>query len=438
MKKSYSKRSYLILGAGREGQATARYLTTRYPGVSCTIADIEEVEGDVGTAKKLYGDDYPDSLKSWDVTVVSPGIPPSTTLLKTAKEIWTATNIFLEECTGVVVGITGSKGKSTTSALLHHLLVTAERDARLVGNIGTPALDELLQPYTDETVFVFEMSSYQTSRLQQGPEYAVLLSLFPEHIDYHGSVEQYYADKLCITTTQTAEQHVYYNSQDEELHELVQETAAQKHAFPSTHSVQELRSALYYTDRHIIDLEDLPLIGAHNTMNAIAACTLAIALDVPVDSLAQGLKTFAPLSHRLETVGTFQEITFIDDAISTSPESTLAALEAVPNVSTLLLGGQDRGYDFSTLAEKIKELEIQNIILFPDTGKQIRNALQAQKYLPQQVLETSSMEEAVRFAYTHTPPGEVCLLSCASPSYSVFKNFEDRGDQFQEAIKKLA
>jgi UDP-N-acetylmuramoylalanine--D-glutamate ligase len=184
------------------------------------------------------------------------------------------------------------------------------------------------------------------------------------------------------------------------------------------------------------------LLGEHNLRNISAIVALAEMLGIDDEVLHQTVKDFQPVRHRLQFVGTFRGIDFYDDAISTTPESTIAALDALGDrVETIFLGGLDRGYDFSTLVEKIKKSQIKQIVFFPESGEKIAEMLGVSRLsdapLIEKYLHTASMEEAVRFAYEHTSSGKVCLLSTASPSYSVWKNFEEKGELFQEWVKKL-
>lgn len=438
MSADFLHKRILVLGAGREGLSVVQYILHLHPDADITLADTSQTRHDIGGVTQLTGTDYPTTLADWDVVVVSPGIPPHTQLLQTAQAITTATNIFFEDVLGAVVAVTGSKGKSTTSSLIAAILKHGNTRVHLVGNIGTPALDVLREHNTRDELFVYELSSYQASRLVQGPDVAVIVNLFPEHLDYHGGVEQYYRDKLRITTTQTADQVVFYNSTNNELAQQIAVSKAQKVSWPDERGAHHEQDGLYYGTEKIIALNEIPLLGTHNIENCLGAISIAKYFQVQNQDIATAIRSFTPLRHRLQPVGTYQHITFYDDAISTTPESTLAALSVFPNVGCILLGGLDRGYDFRHLAQVIAAKEIPTIIFFPDTGSTIRAAIEATGYTPKHIMETRSMEEAVMFAYAHTPHNTVCLLSCASPSYSVFKNFEDKGDQFQHWVKKLS
>lgn len=444
-----SHKKILVLGAGREGAATWKYLHTTYPTCEVTIADQQTIENtffglklDNNIQKKtspdkfLFNNDYPESLDKWDITVISPGYKPDTTLLDSAHKITTATNLFFQDCQGTIIGVTGSKGKSTTASLLAHILKKVKPNTYLVGNIGQPALLELSQHNSPNDIFVFELSSYQTSRLVSGPDIAIVLNLFPEHIDYHRSVSKYYLDKLQITMKQNTTQSVFYNIENEQLTKYIKSSTAQLHAFPDNKKIHLADDYLKNGSEQIINIDTLPLRGEHNLMNVIAAVSCAVEFDVTNETIAAALHSFQPLPHRLETVGTWHEITFVDDAISTTPESTIAALNTIDNVSTLILGGQDRAFDYSELTKKIKTLKVDNIVLFPDADDRIMHAFGKANFQPS-ILQTSSMEEAVKFAYKKTSAGATCLLSCAAPSYSIFQNFEDKGNQFKRWANKL-
>lgn len=411
-----------VLGAGVEGRAASQFLHTIYPHLNITLAD-------------QHDQSYPTDLSSYDCVVVSPGIPPSTPLLETAREITTATNIFLDHCKGTVIAVTGSKGKSTTASLIAHLLKTAGFTVELVGNIGVPGVAKLLERNSPDEIFVYEMSSYQASRLEHGPDIAVIVNLFPEHMNYHGSLEQYYTDKMKITTLQTAEQTVVYNSENAELTQRIATSHAKKISYPQESGFHVETDGVYSKTERLATFDELPLKGMHNASNIIAALTAAATVRaIDTTTLREGILSFKPLRHRLQIVGYSEDITWVDDAISTTPESTLAALAAFPNTGALILGGLDRGYNFTELGKEIARRRIPVLVFFPDTGKTIETAIRSAGFTAPHTLHTTSMNEAVEFIAAHCEKRTTALLSCASPSYTLFKNFEDKGDQFSNAV----
>lgn len=427
--------SVCILGAGTEGRSVVEFLQHTYPHLHITLADTNTDAVNVSGVEMRYGNAYPTSLESWDCVVVSPGIPPSTPLLATARAITTGTNIFFEQCVGKIIAVTASKGKSTTSTLIAHILHTAGHPATVVGNIGTPALHALLNVNTSDHTYVYELSSYQASRLSHGPDVAVVLNLFPEHMNYHGSLEQYYKDKMNITTLQTAEQVVVYNTENLELVRRINSSVAQKISYPQTHGYHIGEDGIYQDSICIATFQELPLKGLHNASNVVAALTAASTIcSIDLLKARTALLSFTPLPHRLHIIGYAEDITWVDDAISTTPESTLAALAAFPHTGAIILGGLDRGYDFSALATEIAQRKIPVLVFFPDSGRTIERAIQQAGWTAPHTLHTTSMQEAVEYIAMHCTKRTAALLSCASPSYSLFKNFEDKGDKFKTAV----
>lgn len=389
-------KSALIVGYGAEGKATEAYLKQQFPDIT------------IDTADQTSGENYLHTQQAYDIAIKTPGLTKD----KITIQYTTATNIFFSEFRGTVIGVTGSKGKSTTASLIHAILCEAGLPAKLAGNIGAPMLD-ILRESDEKTIAVLELSSYQLDDIEYSPHIAVVTNLFPEHMDYHGDVEHYYDAKKNIIRFQKENDFFVYGDSTPISREWAQETRSQ---------------ALPYEELPF-DGEKIPLLGEHNADNVRAAITVAHILGVPDSTIESAVSKFKGLPHRLELVGEFKGIRFYDDAISTTPESTIAAVKAVPNVQTIFLGGHDRGYDFSELEREVRARGITKIVLFPDTGTRMfadRNDLT--------ILETSSMKEAVAFAYAHTPDGGAALLSCASPSYGLWKNFEEKGDHFKKEV----
>ncbi|MFZ2975494.1 MAG: UDP-N-acetylmuramoyl-L-alanine--D-glutamate ligase [Candidatus Moraniibacteriota bacterium] len=394
-------RDVLLLGFGKEGEITKRYIEKFHPNIEIGIAD------------KSEGKDYLKKQENFDLAVKTPGIPKRfMTILYT-----TATNIFFSQIKNITIGVTGSKGKSTTASLIYSILKEAGKKVRLVGNIGSPMLEALLKPIDEDEIFVIELSSYQLDDIEYSPNISVMLNLFPEHMNYHGDEKKYYEAKSNIIKFQSSEDYFIYNAKDKRIKKLASDSKAKKFPFNNILSFKDVSHSL---------------LGQHNQENIKAAIAVANIFKISQKTIKVALEKFQPLPHRLELVGEFQGIRFYDDAISTTPQSTIAALQAIPNVKTIMLGGEDRGYDFSQLEKQLRKYKIENIVLFPDSGKRILKSKQNFR-----VLETKSMEKAVEFAYKYTPKGSVCLLSTASPSYSLWKNFEEKGELFKEFVRKL-
>ena len=410
-----------ILGFGKEGQSALRALQEFAADASITISDKNpSVLIDEGNIEKQLGDQWLNNLDQFDVIIKSPGIPPTKEIEASREKVTSTTKIFLDtvkEKNSVVIGVTGSKGKSTTASLIAHILKSGGKDAYLVGNIGIPSLD-LLKQAKAETIFVQEMSSFQLMDLTVSPEIAVITSFFPDHLDYHGSVKEYLEAKRNITKHQKETDQVFYGSQWKEVTSLAESSSGKKHPYSKYDSP--------------VDIKETKLLGSHNLCNIAGAYKVALHLGVSERVAIEAIKTFEGLPHRLQLLGSFAEINWVDDAISTTPESTIAALEALEgNVETLICGGQDRGNDFSELGTFISGSNIKTVIVFPESGIRIKDSISNKDI---KIIEASNMEQAVSEAKTNTSPNRACLLSPASPSYNMYKNFEEKGEVFKSEI----
>lgn len=371
-----------ILGYGKEGHVTEKYLKEKYPHLKIGILD------------QSLDKDYLAKQNQYDLAIKTPGIQKRMVTIPYT----TATNIFFSQNKNFTIGITGSKGKSTTSSLIYEIIKAAGRKVRFVGNIGNPMLGVLLEKVDPEEIFVIEMSSYMLDDIEYSPNIALLINLFPEHMDYHGSVEAYYSAKKNIFKFQKSGDFAVMQP---------------------------------FKDKIPLKRSEIPLLGQHNVKNIQAAIKVVRILNISNEAIAKAIKNFKPLPHRLELVGSFDGITFYDDAISTTPESTIEAIKSLKSVGTILLGGEDRGYDFHALEKVLMAYKIKNIVLFPESGARILTS--KDKF---NTFNTADMKKAVDFAFKNTPKGKICLLSTASPSYSLWKNFEEKGDLFQKYIKK--
>src|SRR3989339_65975 len=395
-------KNILILGYGEEGEVTKKYIKKNYSNFK------------IGTADLKLGKNYLEKQKDYDMAVKTPGIAKS--FVKVPYT--TATNIFFSKNKNTTVGITGSKGKSTTASLIYSILKEAGKNVRILGNIGNPMLSALSEPIRENEIFVLELSSYQLDDIDFSPNIAVVTNLFPEHMDYHIGLDNYYNTKKNIIRFQNKTDTFIYNQKNAKLRKWVSDAKGKTVSF---------------SDKIDIDNLKIPLLGQHNRENIGAAIAVARIFNISDKIIKKVIEKFKPLPHRLEFVDEFKNIKFYDDAISTTTESTIEAIKSLKNIGTIFLGGEDRGYNFLQLEKTIKKYRIKNIVLFPNSGKRI---FKSQKGL--NILKTSSMEKAVSFAYRHTEKGKICLLSCASPSYSLWKNFEEKGDLFKEFVKKYS
>jgi len=392
-------KNILILGYGKEGKITHKYLNIKYPKKEISIADQEQGSG------------YLEKQKHYDIAVKTPGLSKQNVTI----QYTTATNIFFSEVKNKIIGITGSKGKSTTTSLIYEMLKTADIKAHLLGNIGKPMLEALMKPIKKGDIFVLELSSYQLDDIEFSPNVAIITNLFPEHMDYHGGLKKYYEAKKNIIKLQTKNDFFVYNQKVKKLNDWARQSVSK--TIPLIQTIPLKNSAI-------------PLLGEHNKGNIKVAITVAKLFGVGESSIKKAIKNFKPLSHRLEFIGKFKGIKFYDDAISTTPESTILGIKSINNIKTIFLGGKDRGYNFSKLEQTIRKHNIKNVVLFPNSGKKM---FKTKKEL--NILETTQMKKAVEFAFHYTEKGGVCLLSTASPSYSLWKNFEEQGEEYKKWVR---
>ncbi len=422
--KDLTGKKICILGFGREGKAMLDALEKNAVHCEVTIADRDErIHLPPGKHWQQIGTGWLRNLTSFDVLIKSPGIPPQPEFKLVEKKMTSGTQIFWDSIKGsgaTVIGVTGSKGKSTTSSLIHEILKNAGKDAYLIGNIGEPAIKHL-KDARKNTIFVQELSSYQLMNLTSSPQIAVITSFFPEHLDYHGSLGAYLEAKKHITRFQKKNDVVFFANKSKETKEIASESKGEKIAFDPKDSP--------------VKLKQIKLQGEHNLGNIAAAYKVAMRLGVdPKDAIAT-IKRFEGLPHRLQSLGIHGGIEWVNDSISTTPQSAVAALDALGDrVKTIIVGGQDRGYDFSPLAKRLKTSSVKVAILLPDSGKTIGQHIK-KTGAKITLAHADTMEAAVKGAKKCTSKGSIVLLSPASPSYGHFKNFEDRGERFERAIK---
>lgn len=398
------------------------------------------------------------------VVIKSPGIPLQHPLLQHIAEqkipVTSNLKIFLaavqrlrrEQYQIITVGITGTKGKSTTTSIIHHVLNQSSRQTWLGGNIGVPALQllsHLSQINQKEILYiVLELSAHQLDDLTESPNWAVIQNIVPEHLDYYDTFERYVAAKSQITRFQTHDDCVIFNDLFSVPTQLAALSPGRKLRFHTTGGTNgtDQESSLAarvaggwiwsQTDK-IVPVDEVPLKGKHNLENIMPAVIVGGLAGLAPTDIANGLRSFKALPHRLEPVGTINGVEYINDSLSTVPEATIAALKAVAERPVVLLaGGYDRGQDFTKLAEYLAVHPIKSLILFPPTGKAIAQAIKKSGgQIPTTLVET--MTEAMTAAKKIAEVGDVVLLSPASASFGKFKDYQDRGNQFKALAQEL-
>lgn len=442
-----SLRRVAIWGYGKEGQAALRLLRQQYPqkkiGLIVTPEEAERWHFELDPLLEVITDaPSPGVFGNYQIVIKSPGISPYAhqramewahfrgTRFISGSALW-----FAQHGEDKTVCITGTKGKSTTSALTAHLLQAGGTATLLAGNIGTPLLD-VLEPDPAPEVYVVELSSFQCFDFAGVPAIATVLNLSPEHLDWHGSEQQYYSDKLKILAEGRADVAVL-NAADERLRAMTH-GIERKVWFNDPEHWHARGDSVWHGGEKLIDLAATQLMGAHNASNIAAACTMIELLGVEPRRVVDALRAFRPLPHRLQRLGERRGRHFIDDSISTTPEATLAALSSL-NAQTLavLVGGHDRGIDWRDFAERVLAHPPRAIVGVGAHGARIVDTLATQwsglaGSAHPALAQASDLKAAIARAEELTPLGGTILLSPGAPSFDAFKDYAERGQRFAE------
>jgi UDP-N-acetylmuramoylalanine--D-glutamate ligase len=441
-----------LWGAGREGAAAYRALSALASPAEVTVisdtppSDAERASFTGGAPVRfLAGAEGAAALTQSDVVIRSPGIgryrPDVAELRRAGVTMTTGTNLWMaEHRDDPVLMVTGTKGKSTTSALTAHMARHAGAEVRLAGNIGSPLLDHLA-PASPPDLWVVELSSYQAADLEHSPRAAVVLNLHPEHLDWHGSHERYFADKLNVLRERERVLAIL-NARDERLRTI--EAPAHTTWFGGEGGYDAAGGAVTRDGATVLAAADSPLVGEHNALNICAALTALERMALAVGDPAAALRGFQPLPHRLQTIWTEGALSFVDDSISTTPEATVAALAALAGRRlALIAGGFERDQRYEELAQTILRTGVHAVVGLPTTGGRLLETIGAQadglreelRARPQ-LIPAADMRAAVRAARESLGGDGVVLLSPAAPSYGAFRNFEERGEHFAQAAKR--
>jgi len=443
--------NYIIFGLGSEGLSSYRFLKNQNQEAQFILVDDKPGDQLSPDWQKIFAEDQDrfipssqlefESIPPDSIVVKTPGIAPNHQLLVSGKlanlKRTNNAQLFFEylqsNLAGVItVGVTGTKGKTTTTALINRVLREAGLAAVLGGNIGTPALSlipelEELTKGNPNPLAVLELSSHQLVDMSVSPNIAVLLNITPEHLDHFPSLQDYIDSKQALITHQRQSDHVIYNPEYQSLQSLVEKTPATRHHFGENNLHD---NALYFEDEKIIDTKDIPLVGKHQWLNALPSIVIGKHFGISTESIKNAIASFTSLPHRLEYIGEKDGIAYYNDSQATTPEAAVAALRSFPEKSVVLIaGGHDKGVDLSEYIEEIKNRGVKAVALFPPTGEIIGAELGE---IPHRLV--TSMADAVAYCREHAESGDTILLSPACASFGVFKNYMQRGEIFREEI----
>ena len=421
LKNLVENKKVLIVGFGREGRSTFNLLMQTGSFSSLAVSDIKPVDlHDYPDVVLHSGQTYLDVLDEYDVVFKSPGVVLPKKVSEYKCKITSQTELFLKKYGNQVVGITGTKGKSTTSSLMYHVLDRSGVPCILAGNIGIPVFD-IVNDLDETTVVVFEMSCHQLENLETSPKTAVFLNLYEDHLDHYGTFFLYSEAKKNIYRHQGKNDILFVNP---DFLPAEGECAAE--------ICQINRNTL---PEHISEIS--PLRGKHNLFNVAAVYQVCKHLTVSDEDFESALPPFKTLAHRLEYIGSIGDVEYFDDSISTTVESTISAVNSIPNAGSVLIGGMDRGIEYSSLVDFLSACDLDQVIFMYESGKRIYERViekaESNKaktdfvYLP-------DLKSSVEYAKRNTKPGKACILSPAAASYGEFKNFEERGNEFKRLV----
>jgi UDP-N-acetylmuramoylalanine--D-glutamate ligase len=429
----FKNKKIAVVGEGIEGQSSFKWLKDK--GADVTMLDEKQ------------GKDYLDRLDDYDLVVRSPGIKISDLEKFVSREkITSQIKIFFDLCPSEIIGVTGTKGKGTTSSLIYEMLKIQGFDAYLGGNIGLPPF-EFLDKLSAQSKVVLELSSFQLMDLKKSPHIAVMLMITSEHLDWHSSVEEYIDAKRNIVRHQnetdfailnrdypaTNESDIYTNGKA--YHVSREREAAAEGSFVKDSKVW-LRTEI--GEVPIVGIEEILLPGKHNLENVCATVMAAGLVGVSVENMASVLRTFKGLEHRLELIATINGVRYYDDSFSTTPETAIAAIKAFKDPEVLILGGSSKNSDFTELGEVISKSEnVKLIIGIGEEWERIKSQITSSKSQIPTIEGAKDMTTIIAAAYKLAVPGDVVLLTPACASFGMFKNYKDRGEQFKTEVLKL-
>lgn len=436
----------LILGFGREGKSTYNFINKYLPNANVTIADKNNIDIPKNShISTIIGENYLSTLNEFDLILKSPGISLKNVQVDKTK-ISSQLDLFLKFSTIKTIGITGTKGKTTTSTLIYNILKGANKNCFLLGNIGVPVF-ECLSLITKDSIAVIEMSSHQLEFMTHSPNISIITNFYQEHLDHYLSYNHYINAKLNIFRYQKNTDWCIFNIDQNEYLDMINAAISSNSCKISLNN--NVDSTLFLDNNNYITQKinsiykkyfcvnglNQNLIGKHHFYDVLFAFMACNILGINSLEIEHILKQFSGIPHRMEYVGRFKDIIFYNDSIATIPEAVINAVNTLEKVDTLIIGGMDRGIDYNEFIEFLAKSHIGNIICLYETGKKIANQLTCNySNLIPKIYIVENLDTAVDLAFLHTKKGHICLLSPAAASYGYFKNFEERGNTFKKYI----
>ena len=447
----------LILGFGREWKTSYNFIRRHFPNKKLTILDENQIwEINDENTEILIEKTSIERLRQFDLIIKSPWVPfkwMDTEWLNITSQL----ELLLEVDRENVIAITGTKGKSTTTTLLYQVIKNQKENTFLLWNIWVPIFEQI-ENFDEDSTLVIECSSHQLQYINTSPHIAILLNLYPEHLDHYNNLQEYYESKLNIFKYQTEWDFAIV---DEQVINVMKQPlrpsatpAKAGQASPNREEISPLiggdpakagegvvktiiwKDTLIQWDFVVLNWKEIyniheprKLLWEHNLRNIMNIFVVCDISWLDFEKAKKVISEFKPLEHRMELVWTFDWVTYYNDSIATIPESTINSLKSIPNVNTLILWWMDRWIDYSKLIDFVNSSNVENVICLPKTGHDLQPSLTKKTY------KVDNLPEAVKIAKEVTKKWYVCLLSPAASSYTFFKNFEERGRMFKELVK---
>ena len=428
-----------IAGYGQEGKSSYKYWSAD-PKNELTVFDenkIDQMEPDGVFA--IIGSDAFSQLNGYDLVIRTAGLAPSK--IVTDGKIWSATNEFFAKCPAPIIGVTGTKGKGTTASLIASIFEAAGKKVWLLGNIGTPSLDALGEIKADDIV-VYELSSFQLWDLESSPHVAVVLLIEPDHLNVHTDFGDYVDAKSNIRRFQKSGDLCVFNPANElslQIANVSSEGKAVRYAVPDDGGVYVKEDAFYENEHKICSIDALQLIGNHNVENACAALTVARFYKLTDTDIESGLRKFQGLPHRIEFIREIDGVKYYNDSFSSAPSATIAAIKSFEQPEILILGGIDKGADFSELADAIaNQNNIKSVIIMGEIRHKLAETIkQVSPSLQVETTDLTTLQPIIELAKSYARSGDVVVMSPGCASFDMFINFYDRGNQFRDIVNSL-
>jgi len=448
---TFENKRVIVVGLAKSGVSAIKVLSQI--GAKVTVTDIKKADQltDIIDTIKPYVQEiivgeHPHALDQYDIAVMSPGVPldlPFVSQMKASGiQIIGEIELAYQLCKGKFIGITGTNGKTTTTALTGEIFEASGLLYNVVGNIGLPAVSKALEA-TEETFMITEISSFQLETIEGfHAKVAAVLNLTPDHLNRHKTMANYIAAKARIFENQIASDALVLNYDDLPTRELADLAKSHVHFFSRK---TQIGQSAYIEDGQIILnccgntepvclVSDLLIFGRHNEENALAAALICRLAGVETGSIAQGLKCFKGVEHRIEYTATVEGRKFYNDSKGTNPDSTICAIEAMAVPTHLIAGGYDKDSDFRPMVEVFGD-KIKSLIVLGETKHKIADAAREKGF--KEIVFVESMEEAVKVAFERSLAGEAILLSPACASWDMYDNFEQRGDHFKSCVRAI-